>query len=212
MEHVLEKLGRSYKRRDENLGSERKAGPCQLSRGTAREGARPQRPLRDVFRKTGQRGQPFEPGRKAILPQRPILPATALHPAAWNYLRSDGKGCSEIPAYSCWCQGPFYAIIFTLGSTALQMPPDDSQPQEHQHQHTPRRKRNNKLFRSCLLPLKVLWLGRVLLSCSTQHRRRRKEACVCSPLSSSSMILFSDNKATPARQPTLILEIKRIIA
>lgn len=56
MEHVLEKLGRSYKRRDENLGSERKAGDCQLSRGTAREGARPQRPLRDAFRKTGQRG------------------------------------------------------------------------------------------------------------------------------------------------------------
>lgn len=56
MEHVLEKLGRSYKRRDENLGSARKAGDCQLPRGTAREGARPQRPPRDAFRKTGQRG------------------------------------------------------------------------------------------------------------------------------------------------------------
>lgn len=53
---MLEKLNRSDKWRDEKLGSERKAGHCQPSRETAREGARPQRSMRDALRKAGQRG------------------------------------------------------------------------------------------------------------------------------------------------------------
>lgn len=55
-------------------------------------------------------------------------------------------------------------------------------------------------------------LGWVLLSCSTRHRRTRKESCVCSPLSSSSndSLLWQQSHTCKTTNPNL--EIKRIIA